>query len=246
MRSKILLCLLSGFLCIGGAWADAKPGADEATVKTAIEKKFPDIKIDSLKKIQYGELYEAVMDGNQIFYTDKSASYILIGNLIDPKSQRNVTQERIQDLMRVKFDTLPLELALKQVKGNGKRKMAVFSDPDCPYCRKLEAELDQVTDVTIYTFLYPIASLHPDAGEKAKAVWCSPDRNKAWEDLIKNGTVPKTSGKCDNPVAKLNELGRKLKVNGTPTIIFADGTRVPGMVPAADLEKMLNGERRQR
>ena len=245
MRSKILVCLLSGLLFAGAALADTKLGADEAAVKTAIQKKFPDIKLDGLQKTEFGGLYEAVMEGNQIFYTDKNAGFILIGSLIDAKTQRNVTEERMRDLMRVKFDTLPLELAIKQVKGNGKRKMAVFSDPDCPYCKKLYAELEKVTDVTIYTFLYPIASLHPQAGDKAKAVWCASDRVKAWEDLIQKGTVPQAGGKCENPLEKIAELGRKLKVNGTPTIIFADGMRVPGMVPAANLEKLLNGERPQ-
>jgi len=246
MRSKFLVCLLSGFFFAGAALADTQPGTDEVALKAAIHKKFPEIKLDSLKKTQYGGLYEAVMEGSQVFYTDKNVEFILVGNLIDAKTQRNVTEERIRDLMRVKFDTLPLDLAIKQVKGNGKRKMAVFSDPDCPYCRKLEAELEKVTDVTIYTFLFPIASLHPQAGDKARAVWCAPDRVKAWEDLIKKGIMPQTSTKCDNPVAKLNELGLKLKVNGTPTIIFADGMRIPGMVPAANLEKLLNGERPQR
>jgi thiol:disulfide interchange protein DsbC len=246
MRSNFLVCLLSCFFFVSAALADTKPGSDEVAVKAAIQKKFPDIRLDSLKKTEYGGLYEAVMGGSQIFYTDKSVSFILLGNLIDAKTQRSVTEERMRDLMAVKFDTLPLELAIKQVKGNGKRKMAVFSDPDCPYCRKLDGELEKVTDVTVYTFLYPIASLHPQAEDKVKAVWCAPNRVKAWEDLIQKGTVPQTGTKCDNPVAKLNELGRKLNINGTPAIIFANGVRVPGVVPAADLEKLLNGERPQR
>lgn len=246
MRSKFLICLLSGFIFAGAALADTKMGADEVAVKAAIQKNFPDIKLDSLQKTRYGGLYEAVMEGSQVFYTDKSASFILIGSLIDGKTQRNVTEDRMRDLLQVKFDTLPLESAIKQVKGNGSRKIAVFSDPDCPYCRKLDAELEKVTDVTIYTFLFPIASLHPQAGDKSRAVWCAPDRVKAWEELIKKGTVPQTGGKCENPLAKIAALGQKLKITGTPTIIFADGMRVPGMVPAADLEKLLNGERPQR
>lgn len=251
MRSKFLACLLSGFFFAGVALADTdtKLDTDEVAVKTAIQKKFPDFKLDSLKKTQYGGLYEAfmVMEGRPvIFYTDKNAGFLIFGNLIDAKTQRSVTEERMQDLTRVKFDTLPLELAIKQVKGNGKRKMAVFSDPDCPFCKRLDAELAKVTDVTIYTFLFPIASLHPQAEDKVKAVWCAPDRVKAWEDLIQKGTVPQTGSKCENPLAKIAELGRKLKVNGTPAIIFANGVLAPGMVPAANLEKMLNGERPQR
>ncbi len=245
MHSKFLVCLLSVFCLAGVALADTRPGTDEVAVKAAVEKKFPGMKIDSLQKTQYGELYEAVMEGNQIFYTDKNANYILVGNLIDAKTQRNVTEARMRDLTQVKFDTLPLAWAIKQVKGNGKRKMAVFSDPDCPFCKRLDAELAKVTDVTIYIFLYPIASLHPQSADKARAVWCASDRVKAWEDLMQKGIVPQTGGKCENPVEKIAELGSRLKVNGTPTIIFADGMRVPGMVPAANLEKLLNGERPQ-
>ncbi len=168
MRSKFLVCLLSVFFLAGSALAIAQPGTDEAAVKAAVEKKFPGMKIDSLQKTPYGELYEAVMAGNQIFYTDKNANYILVGNLIDAKTQRNVTEARMRDLTQVKFDTLPLAWAIKQVKGNGKRKMAVFSDPDCPFCKRLDAELAKVTDVTIYIFLYPIASLHPQSADKAR------------------------------------------------------------------------------
>ena len=247
MRSKLMACLLSAFFMAGTALADSKPSADEMAVKNAVQKRFPDIRLDSLQKTQYGGLYEAIAEGSQIFYTDKNANFVLVGNLIDAKTQRNVTEARMRDLMRVKFDTLPLESAIKQVKGNGSRKLAVFSDPDCPYCKKLDAELAKITNVTVYTFLYPIASLHPNAGEKAKAVWCSADRAKAWEDLMQNGTVPPAAAaKCDTaPLAKIAELGGRLKVNGTPTMIFADGMRVPGMVPAARLEKLLNGERPQ-
>lgn len=246
MHSKLMVCLLSGFLFAGAALADSKPSAGEAAIKKALLAQFSDAKVQSIQKTQYGGLYEVMMDG-QLFYTDEKVSYFFVGNVIDAKTQRNVTEERIRDLMRVKFDALPLESAIKQVKGNGSRKMAVFSDPDCPYCKRLDAELAKVTDVTIYTFLYPIASLHPQAGEKAKAVWCAPDRAKAWDDLMQKGTVPPQAGaKCDTAsLAKIAELGAKLKVNGTPTIIFSDGLRVPGMVPAPQLEKLLNGERSQ-
>lgn len=245
MYLKPIACLLSAFAIAGCAQADSNPGAAEAAVKKAVEAKFPGIQLNSLKKTPYDGIYEVVANGNQIVYTDKNASYLMVGNLIDAKTQRNVTEERMRDLMRVKFDSLPLESAIKQVKGNGSRKLAVFSDPDCPYCKRLEAELEKITDVTVYTFLYPIASLHPQAVDRSKAVWCAPDRNKAWDDLVKKGITPSSGTNCDNPIAKLNELGGKLGVTGTPTLIFADGMRVPGMAPAEQLEKLLNGERRQ-
>lgn len=244
MRSKLMVCLLSGLFVAGTALADSKPGMGEEAIKKSLQGKFSDAKVQSVHKTPYAGLYEVMMDG-QLFYTDEKTSYYFVGNVIDAKTQRNLTEERMRDLMRVKFDSLPLESAIKQVKGNGSRKLAVFSDPDCPYCRKLDAELAKVTDVTIYTFLYPIANLHPQAGEKVRAVWCAPDRAKAWDELIQKGTVPQTGTKCDTPVEKIAALGAKLKVTGTPTLIFADGMRVPGMVPAAQLEKLLNGERPQ-
>lgn len=245
MRSKLMVCLLSTVLFSGAALADAKPGTGEEAVKKGLLAKFADAKVQSVRKTPYGGLYEVLMDG-QLFYTDEKVGYFFIGNVIDAKTDRNVTEERMRDIMRVKFDSLPLDAAIKKVKGSGKRKLAVFSDPDCPYCKKLEAELAKVTDVTIYTFLYPIASLHPQAGDKAKAVWCSADRVKAWDELMQKGTVPQAVANCDaSSLAKVAELGAKLKVNGTPTLIFADGLRVPGMVPAAQLEKFLNGERPQ-
>jgi thiol:disulfide interchange protein DsbC len=147
----------------------------------------------------------------------------------------------MQKLTAVNFDALPLDSAIKVVKGNGSRKIAVFADADCPYCKKFEQELVNVKDVTVYTFLYPIDSLHPDAGKKSKQIWCAPDRVKAWDEWMLKNTLAKNDGNCDNPVAKTVELGKKLGVNGTPTIVFADGRRVPGMVPAAKLEQMLGG-----
>lgn len=244
MRSKLMACLLSGIFFAGAALADAKPGAGEAAIKKSLQTRFSDSKVQSVQKTPYAGLYEVMVD-NQLFYTDEKVGYFFVGNVIDAKTQRNLTEARMRDLMRVKFDSLPLESAIKQVKGNGSRKLAVFSDPDCPYCKKLDAELAKITDVTIYTFLYPIASLHPQAGEKARAVWCAPDRGKAWDELIQKGIVPQTGAKCDTPLEKIAEIGARLKITGTPTLIFADGTRIPGMVPAAQLEKLLNGERSQ-
>jgi thiol:disulfide interchange protein DsbC len=235
-----MVCLLSTALFSGAVLADA----GEDAVKKGLQAKFADSRVEMVRKTPYGGLYEVNMDG-QLFYTDEKVSYFVVGNIIDAKTDRNVTQERMRDLMRVKFDSLPLEAAIKQVKGNGKRKLVVFSDPDCPYCKKLEAELAKVSDVTIYTFLYPLPSLHPQAIDKAKAVWCSADRLKAWDELMNKGAVPPAAN-CDiAPLAKVAELGARLKVNGTPTLIFADGLRVPGMVPAAELEKLLNGERKK-
>lgn len=212
--------------------------ANEAEIKKTLEAKFPQAKVDKVTKTPYFGLYEVFMD-KQLFYTDEKVSYIFLGNIIDAKTNQNITQQRLAKLTAIPFDTLPLDLAIKTVRGNGSRKVAVFSDPDCPFCRRLEKELANVTDVTIYTFLYPIPSLHPDAAEKAKAVWCSPDRVKAWDDLMLRGIAPSAPASCANPVDKLMALGEKHRIFGTPTLIFPDGTVVPGAVPLAQLEKML-------
>lgn len=214
--------------------------ADEAAIKQRVQASFPGAELHSINKLPYAGLYEVVL-GDKVFYTDDNAEHFFIGAIYDSKTQRNLTEERVQKLTAVKFDSLPLDSAIKIVKGNGKRKMAVFTDPDCPYCKKLEQDLTKVTDVTIYVLLYPIAELHPNAASKAKAIWCAPDKAKAWSELMLKGNLPKNKGTCDTPIAKLGEFGKKLRVFGTPTIIFADGRRVPGAIPAAEIERLLNG-----
>lgn len=216
--------------------------ADDAAIKKNIETKFPGAKVQSITKTPYAGMYEVVVDGPQLIYSDDKAKYVFMGAVLDLDAQKNLTEERMQKLTAVKFDTLPLGDAIKVVKGNGSRKIAVFSDADCPYCKKFEQELVNVTDITVYNFLYPLEQLHPDAGKKSKQIWCAPDKVKAWDDWMMKGTLPKNDGSCDNPVAKTVQLGQKLGVQGTPTIIFADGHRVPGMVPAAKLEQLLAGK----
>ena len=180
-------------------------------------------------------LYE-VVTGDHIFYTDESAQYLIDGSMFDLKARRNLTEARSRALFAVDFNKLPLNLAIKKVKGNGTRKMAYFTDPNCGYCKKLEQELKNVDDVTLYLFLYPI---FPGSEEKVQAVWCSKDRVKAWNDLMLNGIQP-AAAKCDTPTAQVKQLGAKLKVNGTPALIFADGVINPGYMPAAQLEQALN------
>jgi thiol:disulfide interchange protein DsbC len=212
--------------------------ANETVIRKALLQQFPNAQISSIKKTPYSGLFEVYLDG-QLLYSDAKAQYIFTGDVIDLKNRSNLTQARLNQLQAVSWDTLPLKNALKTVKGNGSRKLAVFSDVDCPYCRKFEAELTKVDNITVYTFLYPIEGLHPKAVQISKQIWCAPDRNKAWDDYISNGSVPKNDGKCANPVEATIALGNKLKVSGTPTLIFANGQRVPGMVPAAQLERLL-------
>ncbi len=212
--------------------------ANESVIRKALTQQFPGAQISLVKQTPYSGLFEVYLDG-QLIYVDAKAQYVFAGDVIDLKNRSNLTQARLNQLQAVKWDTLPLNSAMKTVKGNGARKLVVFSDVDCPYCRKFEAELAKVDNITVYTFLYPVEGLHPKAVQTSKQIWCAPDRNKAWNDYIEDGKVPNNDGKCANPVDATIALGQRLRINGTPTLIFANGVRVPGMVPAAQLERLL-------
>ena len=222
----LLLCFLAGSV-----------SADESYLKKTLITNFPGEKIESVKKTPYLGLYEVVV-GGELFYTDEKATYFFFGHVVDPQTKQSLTSERLQqikDTRRISIDSLPLELGIKAVKGNGKRKLAVFSDPNCGYCKRLEKELAKVTDVTIYTLLYPV--LNGSVGT-ATAIWCSADRLKAWNDFMLKDTAP--AGKdCETPIETLLRTGRKNGVTGTPTLIFADGSVVPGMITADVIEKKL-------
>lgn len=218
--------------------APPAPVADDMTaqVKAGIEAKLS-TKVSSITKTPYLGLYEVYADG-QIIYTDEKISTIIAGTLIDGATMRNYTAERMQKLTAVNFSQLPLELAVKQVRGDGSRVFASFEDPNCGYCKKLAKETAKLDNVTIYTFLYPILS--PDSLDKSNQIWCSADRAKAWNDWMQEGKLPTGKADCDvSAVQKTVELGRRLSVNGTPTLIFADGERIPGAVPIAQIEKKL-------
>lgn len=213
--------------------------ADEASVRKNLQSKYPDVPIESVKKTPYFGLYEVYMR-KTIVYTDERADYFVLGSVIDAKTRQNLTEQRLQELTKISFDTLPLNLAFKKVKGNGNRKMAIFTDPDCPYCQKLEHELVNVTDVTIYTFLFPIASLHPKAEDIAKRIWCSRDRTAAYDNYMLQRVTPTAAPTCSNPVADVVRFGQTLNIKGTPTVIYANGRVAPGAAPAADVERLLN------
>lgn len=215
--------------------------ADEASLKKAIEAAYPKFTVDSIVKTPYAGLYEIYM-GGQIIYADEKLTFLIAqGNLVDPKTKQNITRERLKELTKVDFSSLPLDEAIKVVKGNGSRKLVVFSDVDCPFCKRLEQnELANITDVTIYTFLYPIAELHPDAANKSKLIWCASNREKAWKDWILNNKLPESAKNCDIPLEKVGALGRKLGINGTPALIFTDGEMIPGAIPFKDIEAKLS------
>lgn len=201
--------------------------SDEASVKKAVEAAYPKFKVDSVTKTPYAGLYEVFMAG-QILYTDEKMNFLIAeGHLVDPKTKKDITGERLEVLTRIDFSSLPLDQAIKVVKGDGSRKLVVFSDVDCPYCKRLEQnELSHITDVTVYTFLYPLEQLHPDAVAKSKSIWCSSNRVKAWEDWILRNQLPKAAVNCEVPIEKVGELARKIGVTSTPTLIFADGKRM--------------------
>lgn len=211
--------------------------ADEADIKRSMEAKLG-TKVESVSKSGYLGLYEVYADGT-IFYTDDKLTAILVGGqLIDAKTMKNVTDERMKKLTAIKFGELPLERAIKQVRGDGKRVLATFEDPNCGYCKRLAKDLLKLENVTVYTFLYPILS--EDSVRKSKQIWCSADRAKAWNDWMIDGKAPGSKEDCDTTaISKNQEFGRKLNITGTPTMFFADGERVPGAMPLARIEQKL-------
>lgn len=230
MHRKLLLLALAATMSLPTL-------ADEAAViKKAVETKLART-VTSVTKTPYLGLYEVYVDG-QIVYTDEKVSALLIGALVDGKTMKNVTDERMQKLTAIKFADLPLALAVKQVRGDGKRVFATFEDPNCGYCKKLAKDIAKLENVTIYTFLYPILS--PDSLEKSNQIWCATDRAKAWNEWMIDGKAPSGKGDCDTTaVKKTIEMGRKLAITGTPTIFFADGERIPGAIPIAKIEQRL-------
>ena len=212
--------------------------AQEAKIRKAISERLPQLKqIDEINPSPVPGLYEIRVNGTEIFYTDAEGNYLIQGNLIDTKQRRNLTEERIDKLTAVNFDDLPLKDAVTVVRGNGKRKLAVFEDPNCGYCKRFEADLDKINNVTIHTFLYPI--LTPDSSVKSKNIWCAKDKAKTWQDWMLREQMPANTT-CDvSAITRNLELGRKYKITGTPTLIFADGSRVPGAINTQQIEKQL-------
>lgn len=227
MKKFLWLCLLA---------LTTNAYADEAAIRQSLQNKFPNIgKLEHVIKTPYAGLYEVVV-GEQLLYTDEQGQFIFDGSIIEVKNRTDVTEQRRRKLFAIDFDKLPLDLAVKKVKGNGKRKMAYFTDPNCGFCKKLERELSKVNDVTLYMFLYPIFQ---GSDELVRNVRCNNEPTKAWDELMLKGNAPATAN-CATPTDKVISLAKKLRVNGTPNLIFADGMQSPGYLPAEELDKRLN------
>ncbi|MCS4533175.1 DsbC family protein [Neisseria montereyensis] len=213
------------------------------SIKTKLEEAYAsqNLKVKSVRGTPMDGLYEVVVSGKQIIYTDANAGYLVQGSMLDVKNRKDLTQERVAELNVVDFNALPLAKAIKEVRGNGKLKVAVFSDPDCPFCRRLENEFVKMSDITIYNFMMPIASLHPDAARKAEQIWCQPNPTAAWNTWMREGKLPPQVATCDNPVAETTSLGEQLGFNGTPTLVFPNGRSQSGFSPLPQLLQIIAG-----
>ena len=212
--------------------------AQETAIRKNLAERLPNLpKIDEVSKTPMNGLYELRVNDSEIFYTDAEGNFLIQGVLIDAKSKRNLTEERTEKLNAIEFSALPLKDAFTIVRGNGKRKLAVFEDPNCGFCKRFERDLQNVNDVTVHMFLYPV--LGADSVEKTKSIWCAKDRGKAWLDVMVRD-MPVVKATCDATAIDRNKaFGAKYKITGTPTIFFADGSRVPGAINAAQIEKFL-------
>ena len=216
--------------------------AGESEIRQSLQSKFPNIgKIEHVVKTPYSGLYEVVI-GDQLLYTDAKGEYLFDGHVIELKNRRDITEERRRVLFAIDFDKLPLDIAIKRVKGDGSRRMAYFTDPNCGYCRKLEKELSKIDNVTLYMFIGPIFS--PASEDLVRNVKCAKDPIKAWDELMLNGNAP-ASASCNTKTDKVMALAKKMGVNGTPNLIFGDGVQIPGYLPAEELEKRLDQSRKK-
>lgn len=239
MKKTQLLASLAGALLSVTLSLTACADSVEANIKKTLQKQLgTGTPIETVAKTPYSGLYE-VKIGSEIIYTDAEGKYIFIGRIVEAESSKDLTEARLEEVNKIKFADLPLDLAAKTVKGNGKRMIAVFEDPNCGYCKRFRKTLTEMNDITIYTFMYPI--LGEDSKTKVKNIWCSSDRAKAWDDWMLNAKVPAAAPSSCSAAAndKVVEIGRKLGVSGTPTVFFTDGTRAPGAIEAKKLEAKL-------
>ena len=206
------------------------------SVKAELAKKYPEVKPERITKTTYGNLFE-VFAGGEIIYTDEKVTFLLLGTLVDAQTRTNVSEARLQKLNVINFNDLPFEHAIKLVRGNGSRRMAIFADPNCGYCKRFEQDVNSTDNITAYIFAYPI--LAQDSIDKSKSIWCSTDRLKAWQDQMLREKAPTAKGTCETPIDKVLALGRKMNITGTPTTFFEDGERISGALPKDRIEAKL-------
>ena len=226
------LAMIIGTGLVFGAHAES---SQEANVRKLIAPRLGEnATIESVRKTPYSGLYELQV-GGELIYTDEEGKYLFVGRVIDTKTMKDLSKVRLDDLSRINFSDLPVADAIKTVRGNGQRVIAVFEDPNCSYCKRFRQTLQGMDNVTVYTFMYNILS--PDSGVKSKNIWCTADRSKSWEDwMLRNKEAATAPANCASPNDKVFALGQKLRITGTPTIFFADGSRIPGAVDAKNLE----------
>ncbi|BDB25604.1 thiol:disulfide interchange protein DsbC [Cupriavidus sp. TA19] len=238
VRSAAVTAVVGGLAAAGfalHAMAAGEPGTDR--IKESLQKVLGGrAEVKSITKTPVPGLFEANI-GGQVVYTDSTGRYILNGEMIDTRTGTNLTEERMAEINRIKWSDLPLARAIKWSKGDGSRQIAVFSDPNCGYCKRIEQTFQQMDNITVYTFLYPVLS--PDSETKAKQVWCAADRTKAWRDWMLKHVALTGNGSCQTPLQENLALGQSMNVTGTPAVFFMDGTRIPGAADVATLEKKL-------
>ena len=235
-RCSLALALCS--LLLAGA-AQAAAGKVESQIMKTLHQRFPQVPIETVQPSPVPGLYE-VISGDKLLYVDASGDHLILGKMIDTRTKMDLTQDAIDSRYSIDFNALPLGDAIKIVRGNGSRKLALFEDPDCPFCKQLEQNMSPMTDVTIYLFLFPIPQLHPNAMVDAKLIWCSPDRASAWTNWMVYRTPIPGGGSCANdPITKINTLAQSLHVTATPTIFLQNGHRIGGAIPVSQLQQMM-------
>lgn len=234
LRSVLALALLSLGSLVQAA-GPAKIDARFETTRKAFEAAFPGVTVDGIRATPFPNLLEVEVGGT-LLYTDPQASFVMQGSLLDSKSRVDLTEQRMQELNRVSLDELPLDKAIKLVKGDGSRQMVVFEDPNCGYCKRLHTTLQEIDNVTVYSLMFPI--LGPDSRRKAEDIWCAQNPAEALSDWMGGGVRPEKAS-CEHPLDQLLAVGQKLRVQGTPAIYFADGSRADGWLPAAQLQSRL-------
>lgn len=238
LAAGIFLSLFS----IHGVLAVEESSGPIEELKQNLTKLYPNTSFNSIRPSVYPGMYELIM-GKTAVYTDVHARYFTFGHVFDMHDQKDLTEARLSEVNRISFDKLPATSAIVFKEGNGSRRLAVFSDPDCPYCRKLEPELAKLKDVTIYLYMMPL-SIHPDAMAKAESVWCAKDRASSWRDLLANNKISATE-KCETPVLQIVALAKQMNISGTPTLVSGDGRVQPGAMNAQAIDNWLNaGEKK--